>query len=240
MRLAKEGIREMILATAVLGAAAVGLGILHWALAVPPIVVWIWAISFFRDPRREAAIGEDEMCAPADGTVTEVTRLDHHPEIGGPAVRVGIFLSIFNVHANRAPCDVRVRSVERRPGTFLDARHPESGGRNEANTLVCDAAGRFDGPVVIRQVAGKIARRIICHAHAGSVLKRGERFGMIKFGSRTELIVPAEGNHVTVKLGDKVKAGLHTVVRRDVPAAASEDNRDNHESSEPRATTSPA
>lgn len=222
MRLAKEGIREMLIATVVLGAAAVGLWLWLPVMAAIPAVIWIWAISFFRDPKRAGQFAPGEMCAPADGTVSEVTRLDHHDAIGGPAYRIGIFLSIFNVHINRAPCAGTVRTVTYKPGEFLDARHAESGARNEANTLLIDPDGPQPGPIQVRQVAGLIARRIICHAQPGTRLARGERFGMIKFGSRTELILPDRGDvDITVKPGDTVRAGLTVLVRRktrDVPA----------------------
>ena len=219
MGLAKEGIREMLLATVVLGAAAWGLSMIHWAAALPMLVVWGWAISFFRDPKREATFVDGEMCAPADGTVTEVTHLDHDDRIAGPAIHVGIFLSIFNVHANRAPCAGTVRDVRYKPGRFLDARNPESGALNESNTVVLDVESPHKGPVVVRQVSGLLARRIVCHADVGTRLARGQRFGMIKFGSRTELIVPAEpGTEVVVQIGDKVHAGLTVLLRQPLPS----------------------
>jgi len=216
MRLAREGIREIALATLVLGGgAAVLIWQWHWAAAIPLAAVWVWVIAFFRDPPRRALLADGEFCAPADGTVTEVTRLEHHDLVGGPAVRIGIFLSIFDVHINRSPCDGRVRSIEHTPGRFLDARHPESGARNEACTLVLDRARAGRGPVVVRQVAGKIARRIICHATPGVDLARGERFGMIKFGSRTELIVGDDEHlEVTVEVGRRVRAGLSILARQ--------------------------
>lgn len=214
MRLAREGIREILIGTVVLAAAAAGLWLWHPATVVVPIAVWVWVIAFFRDPRREGRFAAGEMCAPADGTVSEVTRLDAHELIGGPAWRVGIFLSIFDVHINRAPCAGVVRKVTYTPGEFLDARHAESGSRNEANTLLIEPDAPHAGPIVVRQVAGLVARRIICHAKAGSRLATGERFGMIKFGSRTELILPArEGVDIAVRIGDKVRAGLTVVVR---------------------------
>jgi len=216
MGLAREGIREMFIATVVLAAVAWGLSLWHWAAVLPAVAVWLWSIAFFRDPRRAGKFAPGEMCAPADGTVTEISHLEHHDAIGGPAIRVGLFLSIFNVHINRSPCAGEVVSVTYQPGKFLDARHPDSGSQNEANTLVMRVAEPHVGPVVVRQVSGKIARRIICHPQAGTTLNRGERFGLIKFGSRTELIVPAAGADIAVALGDKVKAGL-TVMLRQTP-----------------------
>ncbi|MCB9849503.1 MAG: phosphatidylserine decarboxylase family protein [Phycisphaerales bacterium] len=214
MPLAKEGFREMLLATLVLGAVAWALSWLHPMAAIFPLIIWGWAISFFRDPRRVGSFADGQMCAPADGTVTEVVKLDDHELIGGPAYRIGIFLSIFNVHINRAPCAGTVKRVIYSPGEYLDARHPESGSRNEANTVILEAAAPHSGTVVVRQVAGLIARRIICHARKGDCLTRGERFGLIKFGSRTELIVPASVDvDIRVKMGDRVRAGLTVMLQ---------------------------
>jgi phosphatidylserine decarboxylase len=244
MPLAREGIREMILATVVLGAAGVGLAFVHWAAVLVPVIIWIWAISFFRDPIREATFRAGELCAPADGTVTEVSRVEHDDDIGGPALKVGIFLSIFNVHANRSPCDARVVETRYQPGKYLDARHPDSGRLNESNTLVLEVAPPHAGPVVVRQVAGMIARRIICHATTGTRLRRGERFGMIKFGSRTELIVPdTPGTDVAVRLGDNVKAGLTVMIRQPAEEQNEQPNRgahdQAHEDTSSRATAAP-
>ena len=164
MPIAKEGTREILLATVVLGGCAVGLGWLYLPLAAPFVVVWLWVPSFFRDPNRRRAFAPGELCAPADGTITEITSIENSDVLGGPAVRVGMFLSLFNVHINRMPCAGRVRSVVYKAGEFLDARHPESGQRNESNTLLIEPDGSMPGPVEVRQVAGLVARRIICHA----------------------------------------------------------------------------
>ena len=219
MPLAREGLREIALATLVLGAWTAGVWWLYWPLALPLIVAWLWVISFFRDPRRFRTYQRGELCAPADGTVTEVTELPDHAEIGGPAVRIGIFLSLFNVHINRSPCNGTVRKISYHKGEFLDARHRDSGSRNESNTLVMDPDPPNPGPIIVRQVAGLLARRIICHAKVGDPLVTGGRFGMIKFGSRTELIFPrCAGTTISVKVGDKVRAGLSIVARQAIDA----------------------
>jgi len=185
-----------------------------WLAVVPLLVVWAGVLAFFRDPVRRTALPAGELCAPADGRVTEVRRLDHHDLVGGPAWKIGIFLSIFNVHINRSPCAGTIASVRHTPGRFLDARDPNSSARNEANTLVIVPDPPVAGPVVVRQVAGRIARRIICHLAPGHTVTTGQRFGMIKFGSRTELIVPVvESNEVAVEVGAKVKAGVSVLVR---------------------------
>lgn len=225
MPIAKEGLREIAIATLILGALTVAGVWLFWPVAILFVVLWLWVISFFRNPRRERSFEPGEMCAPADGTVTEVSELDTHEEIGGPAVRIGIFLSLFNVHINRAPCSGRVRSISYHPGTFLDARHPESGKRNESNTLVIDPDDPISGPIVVRQVAGMLARRIICHATQNRHLPIGARFGLIKFGSRTELILPRRTDtEIRVEIGDKVRAGLTVVACRQETAAGTGDD----------------
>jgi phosphatidylserine decarboxylase len=220
MPIAKEGLREIALATIVLGLLAAGGGWLYWPLATPFALVWVWVLSFFRDPPRRGSFESGELCSPADGTVTEITHLDDYEPIGGPAVRIGVFLSLLNVHINRAPCNGTVRSLSYRAGEYLDARHPESGRRNESNTLLIDPDGLMPGPIEVRQVAGFVARRIICHASPHQHLDIGSRFGLIKFGSRTELLIPRrEGTEIMVKLGDKVRAGLTVMARQPVTAA---------------------
>lgn len=222
MAIAREGAREIVLGTLLLAAVAAGVAWLWWPLAIAPAALWVWLILFFRDPRRVRAYGPGELCSPADGTVTEVTALEHHDAIGGPAVRIGIFLSLFNVHINRMPCAGRVRTVAYRKGEFLDARHPESGERNESNTLLIDPEGPMPGPIVVRQVAGLVARRIICHLRPGDSMAIGGRFGLIKFGSRTELIIPQRADtDVLVRVGDKVHGALTILARQPLVAETS-------------------
>jgi phosphatidylserine decarboxylase len=217
MPIAREGIREIALATLILGLCVWGGVWLFWPLAIPFVIVWIWVISFFRDPTRRRSYAVGDLCGPADGTITEATELDYHDAIGGPAIRIGMFLSLFNVHINRAPCSGRVKKVSYRKGEFLDARHPDSGQRNESNTLLIDPDSPMPGPVEVRQVAGLVARRIICHAVPDQHLPIGARFGLIKFGSRTELIIPrTPTTEILVKPGDKVRAGLTIVARQPV------------------------
>jgi phosphatidylserine decarboxylase len=217
MSIAWEGWKELLLGTAILGGLAVLAGVWFWPVAIPLAVIWVGLVAFFRDPprRRDYALGE--LCAPADGTVTEIAELESYGPITGPAVRIGIFLSILSVHVNRAPCAGRVRSLDRRAGRFLDARHADSGKLNESTTVVLDTTDSLPGPVVVRQVAGRIARRIICHASVGDHWTIGQRFGMIKFGSRTELIVPQLADtRICVSKGDKVRGGLTILARQAV------------------------
>jgi phosphatidylserine decarboxylase len=212
--IAKEGLREIALATVILGALCATSIWLFWPAAIPCIAIWLWILSFFRDPVRQRTFLQGELCAPADGKVTEVTEVGHYGPLGGPAIRVGIFLSLFDVHINRAPCSGQIRSISYKRGEFLDARHPESGRRNESNALLIDPESPLPGPVEVRQIAGILARRIICDARPDEHLLIGARFGLIKFGSRTELIIPLRDDiKVEVKVGDKVRAGLTVMAR---------------------------
>ncbi len=221
MTLTKHGIREMVISTATLGISA---GILafvavtqspwFWFAVAPMFALWVFSIAFFRDPNRTIPVEPGLLVSPADGKVTEITRLDHYEGIDGPALRISIFLSVFDVHLNRAPCGGRVVETFYQPGEFLDARHPESGIRNEANTIIIEPEAGVPGPVIVRQVAGLIARRIVCRVNAGSTMRRGDRIGMIKFGSRTDLIMPAaKGVEPAVKLEDTVRAGATVLIR---------------------------
>ncbi len=214
MTIAREGIREICISTAILGTAAIlamwparHVSPAFWALVILFGAAWVFSIAFFRDPRRRIPNDTGILVAPADGRVTEITRLDSCEDMPGPAIRIGIFLSVFDVHINRSPCAGRVISRTYRRGEFLDARHPECGIRNESNTISIQPAD-LAGPIIVRQIAGLIARRIICHLHVGDTVERGQRFGLIKFGSRTEVIVPADcGLEPAVSLNQHVKGG---------------------------------
>lgn len=225
--LAPAGRREMIIITLVFGSAtvagfaAVGMG--HaWGFPLGVFCghLWGFGLAFFRDPERTTPAESDILVAPADGKVTETATLDHHDDVGGPATRIGIFLSIFDVHVNRSPCSGTIRTIRYQPGRFLDARDKRSGELNEANMLVIDPDDPDEGPVVVRQVAGLIARRIVCSVKVGDRVEKGQRIGMIKFGSRTELIVPTRSLYTpAVKVGDKAR-GAATILARKTPDPA--------------------
>jgi phosphatidylserine decarboxylase len=188
-----------------------------WAWFVGGVFVLLWAagLAFFRDPERAVPADGDAMVSPADGVVTEVAELEHHADVDGPARRISIFLSVLNVHINRAPCDGVVRMMRYKPGKFLDARDVNSGVLNESNTVVIEPDDPNEGPVVVRQIAGLIARRIVCNLKVGDRVKRGQRIGLIKFGSRTEWVVPAKSPfQPAVRVGDKVRGTLTIIARR--------------------------
>ena len=146
--------------------------------------------------------------------MVDITRLEHDDFIGGPAVRIGIFLSIFNVHLNRAPTASRVIALRYCPGEFLNAMNPECAIRNENTWIGLEEEAPPHRRMIVRQISGAIARRIVCDLRPGEVLTRGQQFGMIKLGSRTELILPDEDElTVEVELGRRVRAGRTIMAR---------------------------
>src|SRR6266446_3996271 len=166
-------------------------------------------LAFFRDPDRSAPTDPNLIVAAADGTVTDIIELNENEVLKARTRRVGIFLSIFDVHTNRAPIDGRVIYRRHRDGLCLDARHADCSEKNESMTWAFENSRVT---IVVRQLTGAIARRIVTWAKVGDELKKGERFGMIRFGSRTELYLPLSAT-VLVKVGDHV-AGGSTVIAR--------------------------
>ena len=181
----------------------------QWWLALIPIAsLWLALVSFFRNPWRRIPrdLPEGMMVSPADGVVSGVEYLDSHETVDGPAVLIRIFLSVLNVHINRVPCDCELDKTLYRKGKFLDARTNESAKVNESNTLFLYTKGERIG---LRQVSGKIARHIVCPIESGDTFSQGQQFGMIKYGSTTELILPRPDDvTVHVSKGDKVRAGI--------------------------------
>jgi phosphatidylserine decarboxylase len=186
-------------------------GFWHW-LAIGPAVLLFLIVYFFRDPPRRVPNEPGVLVAPADGEVVDVTPLEKYEFIGGPAVRIGIFLSIFNVHINRAPCDAKVIDTHYKPGKFLNAINPQSATLNEAMWIGFETLDSSPRRFAVRQISGMFARKIVCKLRPGQGVSRGAKFGMIKLGSRTELILPA-GVEVVVKIGDKIRAGSDIVAR---------------------------
>lgn len=178
-------------------------------LALWPMVSFIFAAAllftlyFFRDPERVPPPGDHIAVSPADGLVTTIDEVEEPEFLGKKVRRIGIFLSVLDVHVNRAPLAGEVTHSEFKPGKFLDARNPESSFLNQSRSWI------FKGPVatvMVKQITGAIARRICPWAVVGDKLQRGERFGMIRFGSRTELFFPLEAE-VLVQPGDRVRGG---------------------------------
>jgi len=177
-------------------------------------LILIWVLSFFRDPYRNCPLDKNLLLAPADGKVTDIETVKEDSFIGADAMRIGIFLSIFNTHINRAPCNAKVEKITHKKGRYKNAMNPTSGQTNESNDLYLVRTDIPEDKLVVRQISGAIARRIVCETAEGKELTGGEKFGMIKFGSRTELYVPVSQKvKCLVKTGDKVKAGLTPLVK---------------------------
>ncbi|HEX2475914.1 MAG TPA: phosphatidylserine decarboxylase [Lacipirellulaceae bacterium] len=214
MPLARWGWRELNLYGWPLLAATLAIAFLGWPLgllALIPGCLLFLLLYFFRDPRREIPGDPSAIVSPADGTVVDVTAIEHYEFFGGPAIRVGIFLSIFNVHINRAPLAGRVVDMRYEPGQFLNAMRPESAELNEFMWIGFELLEPPRHRFAVRQISGMLARRIVCPLEPGQTLARGEKFGMIKLGSRTELILPANPVEIRVRPGDKVHAGSDLV-----------------------------
>jgi len=180
-------------------------------VAVAPAALLALLFYFFRDPPRRIPTAPGSIVSPADGTVVEVAQLEDYDFVGGPAVRIGIFLSLFNVHVNRAPLAARVVEMKYRPGEFLNAQRPESAERNESMWIGFEETDVPHRRFAVRQISGLLARRIVCALKPNQTVTRGETFGMIKLGSRTELILPAGEVRVDVRLGDRVRAGCQII-----------------------------
>ena len=211
--LARVGLGEVVIFSSVLVGLGALLAWLWWPLAALPAVLWLFVLWFFRDPRRDIPNDPGLLVAPADGRVFSVRQIDWDDDLGSAAISIDIFLSIFNVHINRSPEACEVVSIRYQPGKFLNALRPEAARENEALTVVMATEGQ-PGRLKVRQITGAIARRIVCWLKPGDSLSRGEPFGMIKLGSRTELVVPQlEGLTVCVSEGDVVRGGMTVLAR---------------------------
>jgi phosphatidylserine decarboxylase len=181
----------------------------YLALAALPIALWVYVLAFFRDPDRRIPDGPGLMVSPADGRVADITRVGPDSPLGRDGVKIGVFMSVFNCHVNRSPVDGTIESIEHTVGSFLDVRKAEAIERNEAATIrmTCRRGG-VEYPLLVRQIAGLVARRIVTDLVEGQAVRRGRRIGMIKFGSRLELWAPAElVGAVLVREGQVVRAG---------------------------------
>ncbi len=170
-----------------------------WAL--PAWILAIFVIQFFRDPPRRVPVEAGAVLSPADGRVVAIERA-HDPYAARDALKISVFMNVFNVHSNRAPVAGMVRSVAYFPGRFFNADLDKASLENERNAVVIGADG---GVVTAVQVAGLIARRVLCYVKAGDALQPGQRFGFIRFGSRVDVYLPTDA-HARVSIGDKVLA----------------------------------
>jgi phosphatidylserine decarboxylase len=211
---ARWGLAELQLMGLPLLAITIALAYFYWYLAPVVGVLFCLIVYFFRDPPRRVPTEPGLLIAPADGKVVEITKLPNDEFIGGPAVRIGIFLSIFNVHLNRAPSASRVIALRYAPGKFMNALNPESAIKNENAWIGLEEDFPPYRKIIVRQISGAIARRIVCDLRPGETLARGQKIGMIKLGSRTELIIPDTSDlNIEVTLGQKIKAGATIMAR---------------------------
>src|SRR6266511_5436539 len=194
---------------AFLALAGVGAGFVSPWLSMFFLLLIFCTLAFFRDPDRASPTDPSLIVAAADGTVTEIVEIDENEVLKATTRRVGIFLSIFDVHTNRAPIDGRIIFRQHREGLCLDARRADCSEKNESMMW---AFQNSRITIVVRQITGAIARRIVAWAEIGDELKKGERFGMIRFGSRTELYLPLNAE-VVVKIGDHVLGGSTIIAR---------------------------
>lgn len=186
---------------------------LVWALGVANLLFWLEIVWFFRSPKRNIPTDPRLIVSPADGTIVELAEVDAEGFPGGRAFRVGIFLSVFNVHINRSPCACRVTRLRFYPGKMLNAMKALSARVNEQMWI--DLEHQPTGmPMRVTQISGALARRIVCELKPGQTLAAGEMFGMIKLGSRTELYLPIDTpKEVLAKVGDKVQGGSTVLMR---------------------------
>lgn len=189
-------------------ALALTVAVLVWAVggwwSLPFWLVVVFVVQFFRDPPRDGPIGANLILSPADGRIVAVEAVQD-PYANRPALKISVFMNVFNVHSNRSAVDGRIEKVAYFPGSFVNADLDKASVENERNAVV---VRRGDGAVVTMvQVAGLIARRILCYVKEGDTLARGQRYGFIRFGSRVDVYLPPEARP-TARLGDKVYASL--------------------------------
>ena len=199
--IASEGI-PFILPTALL---TIGFLILGWAiLAAIMALLTFFTVWFFRNPERTVPENPKFIISPADGRVIRIETVDGHELLAGPLKKISIFMNVFNVHVNRIPCGGTIESIRYYEGRFLSANLDKASSENERNALLIRVTnGRS---ILTVQIAGLIARRIVCWVKEGMMVNRGERFGLIRFGSRLEVFLPLDAN-IRVSIGDKVRAG---------------------------------
>jgi phosphatidylserine decarboxylase len=213
MRFAREGLMYMAIA-ALLAAGTYALAIGRsssalWILAFILTLVALWVAYFFRDPDRAGARGTDLVISPADGKVVMISEVDEPAFIHGRALRISIFMNVFDVHVNRYPVSGTVRFVHYNPGKFLNAATEKSSLENEQMSVGIEHGERR---VLVRQIAGLIARRIVTYSREGEAVEQGERMGIIRFGSRVDVFMPP-GTAASVQPGDTTLAGVTLLAR---------------------------
>jgi phosphatidylserine decarboxylase len=216
MNFAREGLAFIVIA-ALIAAAGYAAALTRrswplWLLAFLLTLIALWVAYFFRDPERAGARGDRLVIAPADGKVVMITEVDEPSFLHGRAARVSIFMNVFNVHVNRYPVSGTIRYVHRNPGRFLNAATEQSSLENEQTSVGLEAGTHR---ILVRQIAGLIARRIHTYSREGERVEQGERMGIIRFGSRVDVFVPPE-SAIKVKVGETTVAG--STVIAELPA----------------------
>lgn len=184
------------------------LSLFFYPLVIIPVSLCLFFVFyFFRDPNRNPPEGEENLLAPADGRIISISHVNEDNYLKCKAVKIATFMSLFSVHVNRISYSGKVEFIKHVPGKFLDARSPDASEKNEHNLLgILTSDGKTK--IMIKQVAGKVARRIVCDCSIGQDVERGRRFGMIKFGSRLEVYIPEDADfEIAVKEGEMVSAG---------------------------------
>ncbi len=200
LKFAPEGYPFISIAVAVTVAAFIFGG--AWAAALP-LALTLFVAFFFRDPERQAPEGDNIFVSPADGQILQIQTVTEEKFLKNKVKEISIFMSPLDVHVNRAPCAGVVESVVYTPGAFLSAFKPEASIRNENIAMLLKGSS---GSILVRQVAGAVARRVVCRVKQGDALKKGERYGIIKFSSRLDIYLP-ENTEIKVQTGDSVRAG---------------------------------
>jgi phosphatidylserine decarboxylase len=199
---AREGL-PFIIPGIILTILLFALGALY--IAIPVGLFTLFSIYFFRDPDRVGNAGAGAILSPADGTIIDIQRLeDANNRFGSPALKISIFMSVFNVHVNRIPVNGRISRIIYNPGKFFSANLDKASEQNENNGLTLDTINGHK--IVFVQIAGLIARRIACWVNEGDSVSAGQRFGLIRFGSRVDVYLPAQ-SRVNLRLRERVKAG---------------------------------
>ncbi len=213
MSIAREGLIFIYIAAGITVATYAGAAARRswplWIVAFIFTLLTLWVIYFFRDPERTGPRGEDVVIAPADGRVIQVTDVDEPAFLHGRATRISIFMNVFNVHVNRYPVTGTVRYVHYNPGKFLNAAVDKASLENEQMSVGIEHPR---GRILVRQIAGLIARRIVTYSREGDSVEQAERMGLIRFGSRVDVFLPA-GSEVSVRVGELTVAGQTAIAR---------------------------
>ena len=208
MNFAREGLSFILIAVLV-AAGAFGVALARrswplWLFAIGLTVIALWVAYFFRDPTRTGERGEQLVIAPADGKIVMIAEVDEPTFVKERAIRVSIFMNVFNVHVNRYPVSGIVRFVERKAGRFMNAAASEASLENEQTSIGIESGSNH---ILVRQIAGLIARRIVTDAKEGDHVRQGDRMGLIRFGSRVDVFLPTTTT-MRVKVGDATYAGV--------------------------------